>query len=1207
MAEENELKPVEKSKIALREEATLKYWQESKIFEKTLKKGNKEFIFYDGPPFATGLPHYGHILAGTIKDAIPRYKTMRGFHVPRRWGWDCHGLPVENIVEKELGFKTKKDIEDFGVENFNEKAKESVMRFTDDWREIIPRLGRFVDMNDDYRTMDSSYTESVWWAFKTLYEKGLIYEGFKSMHICPHCETTLSNFEVTQGYKDVTDISVYAKFKLKDEPNTYLIAWTTTPWTLPGNVALAINKDVIYCKIKNVKIKNQNDNLKLKNNGEDILIIAKARLQSVFKDYDYEIEEEFKGEELIGKSYEPVFDYYQNQGSTLGSEKGRTLKNRENAWKVYAADFVTTTDGTGIVHIAPAFGENDYQLSLKEKLPFLQHVGMDGKFRPEVRDFAGLSVKPKEDIQKTDVEILKNLAGRGLLFGKEKVIHPYPHCWRCDTPLLNYAASSWFVKVTDIKEKLVRENKKVDWVPKAIGEYRFGNWLSEAKDWAISRSRFWGAPIPVWRCDKCKEIKVVGSINEFQTPQRNKFFIIRHGEAENNVKRIVSSNPTLPHHLTEKGKKQVAEAAKNLKNKNIDLIFHSPLVRTTETAKMIADTLKISSDKIFIESRLKETGKDAWDNKSVDEYHKAIGEEHELDRFTSIDNNTESFNQIRQRMGSFLFEINKKYEGKNILIVSHDTPIWMLFADALGLDPKQAVKYRGEDEFYFTNAKVQELIISDGPRNNLYELDLHRPYIDLVNFTCKCGGRLKRVPEVFDCWFESGSMPYASNHYPFEKDFFNPKSGFFTKAKRYPADFIAEGVDQTRGWFYSMLVLGVALFGKSPFENVVVNGTILAENGEKMSKRLKNYPDPMAIVSRYGADALRYYLLSSPAVKGEDIKFSEKGVDDISKKIISRLENVLSFYLLYKDSIHHDVSGGESPQVLDIWIKARLGEVVESVTKSMEKYEIDRAIRPLSDFIEDLSVWYIRRSRERVKGEDNMDRHYMLATLKFVLKEFSKILAPFVPFLAEHVYQSVTNNQSLGDTRDRQPATNNLESVHLKEWPVSLVDYIRREDFAKMTEVREIVSKALELRAKANIKVRQPLAKLKIKSLKVKLNEEHIQLIKDEVNVKHIHFDRTLEDLIVLDTTITIELFEEGRVRELIRAIQDLRKREGLTIKDIAELSIETDQLGQVLIQKNKDFITKTTLTRSISFVSNLGSEPFDLGGGLMFKIGILK
>ncbi len=442
----------EKSERAQREEKILQFWKDNKIFEKSLEKKSPkgEFVFYDGPPFATGLPHYGHILPGTIKDVIPRYKTMRGYHVSRRWGWDCHGLPIENLIEKELGLETKKDIEKFGIAEFNERARASVLRFEKDWKEIIPRTGRWIDMDDAYKTMDSSYTESVWWSFKNLYDKGLIYQSFKSMHLCPHCETTLSNFEVNQGYKDITDISVYVKFELVDEPGTYLLAWTTTPWTLPGNVALAIKSDAIYVKVK-------------KDNGKFILL--KSLAEKVLKD-GYEIVEEISGNKLVSKKYKTLFDYYNKEG------------------QVYEADFVSEEEGTGIIHIAPGFGEDDYNLSIKNKLPFIQHVSVDGRFKPEVIDFAGEKVKPKDDHQATDIKIIKYLAGKDLLFAKEKIVHSYPHCWRCDTPLLNYAAYSWFLRVTDIKDKIIKNNKKVGWVPEDIRDGRFGKWLEGAGEGA---------------------------------------------------------------------------------------------------------------------------------------------------------------------------------------------------------------------------------------------------------------------------------------------------------------------------------------------------------------------------------------------------------------------------------------------------------------------------------------------------------------------------------------------------------------------------------------------------------------------------------------------------------------------------------------------------------------------------------------------------
>src|SRR3989339_1860090 len=480
------------TQVSLNEKRILKFWRENKIFEKTLEqKADDKFVFYDGPPFATGEPHYGHILAGTIKDAIPRYQTMRGNFVRRQWGWDCHGLPIENLIEQELNLGHKKDIEEYGVDKFNESAKNAVLRFDSNWKEVVPRLGRFVDMEHAYKTMDATYTESIWWAFKTLHEKGLVYEGHKIMYVCPRCETPLAQSEVAEGYTDLTDISVTAKFELADEPGTYLLAWTTTPWTLPGNVAIAVNKDIDYVKVEAEGIK---------------YVLAKERLESVFNT-PYKIEKEFKGSELVGKSYIPVFDYYLND---------KTIKNHENGWKVYHADFVTAESGTGIAHEAPAFGAEDMELGIKEKLPFVQHVSMSGQFKPEVKDFAGKYVKQKGDTQSADIEIIKYLAQKGTLFSKEKIVHSYPLCWRCETPLLNYASSSWFVEVSKFRDKLVEENKKIHWVPESIGTNRFGKWLEGARDWAVSRARFWGAPIPVWKCNKCEKPFVVGSLSDIK-------------------------------------------------------------------------------------------------------------------------------------------------------------------------------------------------------------------------------------------------------------------------------------------------------------------------------------------------------------------------------------------------------------------------------------------------------------------------------------------------------------------------------------------------------------------------------------------------------------------------------------------------------------------------------------------------------------------
>jgi len=514
-----------KNEIVEREEKILEFWNKNGIFKKSEEKEapEGEFVFYDGPPFATGLPHYGHILAGTIKDAIPRYKTMRGFRVRRRWGWDCHGLPLENQIEEELNIKTKKDIEKLGVERFNRAARERVLRYAEDWEKIVPRLGRFVDMEHDYKTMDTSYTESVWWAFKKLHDKGLVYEGFKAMQLCPRCGTTLSNFEVSQGYKDITDLAITVKFELADEPGTALLAWTTTPWTLLGNMALAVNPEAVYVEISF---------------GSERALLAKQRLSIV--EGEYQIVREFPGSELVGRKYRPVFDYYKNI----------ELKGKENAWQVYGADFVTMEEGTGIVHIAPAFGEDDLALARANGIPIVHHVGFDGAMKPEVVELAGLQAKPKEDPTRTDVEVLKLLVKKNLLFKKEKVTHSYPHCWRCDTPLLNYAASSWFVEVTKFKDKLVAENKKIHWVPEDIKEGRFGNWLLHARDWAISRSRYWGAPIPVWKDGKGNPV-IVGSVEELKKHSKksgNRYFVMRHGEADSNIRSLLRNAypPTRP-------------------------------------------------------------------------------------------------------------------------------------------------------------------------------------------------------------------------------------------------------------------------------------------------------------------------------------------------------------------------------------------------------------------------------------------------------------------------------------------------------------------------------------------------------------------------------------------------------------------------------------------------------------------------------------
>ena len=926
-----------------REEKTLAWWQERGIFQKSLEKeaSNGEYVFYDGPPFATGLPHYGHIVASVIKDVVPRYWTMRGYHVPRVWGWDCHGLPIENIVEKELGFKHKKDIKEFGVAKFNETCRQRVLTFAADWEKIIPRIGRWADMEHAYRTMDKPFMESVWWVFKQLYDKGLVYEDYRSMHICPRCETTLSQQEVSEGYKDVKDISVTVKMELLDEPGTYVLAWTTTPWTLPGNVALAVGTDIDYVKVKN---------------AEGTFILSKLALEK-YNDQlkEYQMVAELRGSELVGKSYKPLFDYYASDTQ---------LKNRENGWKVYAADFVTTDAGTGIAHEAPAFGADDWELAKQVNLPFVQHVNMDGTFKSEVRDFVGMEVKAIEDPQATDVEVLKYLAKNNLLFSKEKIEHSYPHCWRCDTPLLNYATSSWFVSVTKIKENLLKNAEAINWSPEHIKEGRFGKWLEGARDWSISRQRFWASVIPVWRCEKCKKEKVFGSASELE------------------------------------------EAS----GKKID--------------------------------------------------------------------------------------------------------------------------------------------------------DLHKHVVDEISVPCECGASMKRIPDVLDTWFDSGSMPYGEKHYPFKN-----KERFDAT---FPAQFIAEGLDQTRAWFYYLHVLGSALFQKNAFQNVIVNGIVLAEDGKKMAKKLKNYPDPMEVVEKYGADALRLYLLSSPVMQAENLNFLESGVDDIAKKNIGRLGNVLAFYQLYEDPAGNPsgssgaggtARGWDSQHVLDRWILARLAALIGETTEGYEKYQLDRAVRPLALFIDDLSVWYLRRSRDRFK-EDTEDKAAALATLRYVLHTLSRVMAPAMPFFAEHLFQSVREEED-------------EESVHLATWPeMPKLAFDMESALVNMFAARLIVTQALEARDKAGIKVRQPLASLSIPS-PIHLGQEHLSLIADEINVKQV----VVGDVFALDTAITPELKEEGFVRELIRSIQQYRKEQGMKPGEPGTYVAKVSSEERATVEKYLEHVQKTTHT----------------------------
>lgn len=1150
-----------KSEVALAEEKVLDFWRDKNIFQKTLEKPSPggDYVFYDGPPFATGLPHYGHVLVSVIKDAVPRYQTMRGKRVERRWGWDCHGLPIENIVEKDLKVSGKKEIEALGVDRFNEYARSKVLDFADHWKETIERIGRWVDYDGAYMTMDNTYIESVWWAVKQIWDKGLIYEGTRVLPYCPRCETPIANSEIAMdgSYRDISDISVYVKLAVENEPKTFLIVWTTTPWTLPGNTAVGVNPDLDYVIVKS---------------NDEYYILAKDKT-SILKD-DFEVVEEIKGRDLVGKKYKPPFDYFLN----------KELPNKENAWKVYPADYVTAEAGSGLVHLAPAYGEEDMDLAKKFNIPFVYHVGPDGKFSPEVSEFSGLKAKPKDDHQSSDILIVKNLAGRNLLLAKEKIVHSYPHCFRCETPLFYFAIPAWFIKITEVKKRLLELNAEINWVPNHLKNGRFGKSVEIAPDWNISRNRYWASPLPFWRCDKCQKTECLGSLDDLKSrvKSKNNYFVMRHAEAERNLTDTVSSVPQEDNHLTEKGRIEARTAAQEIKSQNIDLIYCSDFVRSVETAKIIAAGLGLAEDKLVIAAEIGELNTGDYHGRSWEEYRAYFASV--SDRFEKAPAGGETLLDVRDRAMKFLYGLEEKHQGQNILIVSHGDTIFFMQRGARGLNRSELQKEFESKSGLFSTGEWGQLEFSPIPHNKNFELDFHRPYIDKMEFACQCGGIMKRVPEVIDCWFESGSMPFAQNHYPFEnKDKFE---------KRFPSDFVSEYIAQTRTWFYYMHAVSAMIFDKIPFKNVLTTGTVLAEDGEKMSKSKGNFPDPKLIIDKYGVDALRFYMLSSPLLKSEDLNFSERGVDEVYKKVILRLKNVVAFYETYKSERDKNTTEPESQNVLDRWIVERLNVLIAEVTANMEAYELDRSLVSIDRFVEDLSVWFLRRSRDRLKSDDDQERNDALNTFGWALLELSKVIAPFIPFVAEEIYQKLGGEK---------------ESVHLEDWPMTwTTEVVDVTILSDMIEARTIVSLALEARAKAGIKTRQPLKKLAIKNSYLRDKAEYLEIIADEVNVKEISFDPELFGEVSLDTVLTDDLIEEGNFRELVRFIQDLRKKIGLTPGDVAVSTIKTNVAGEALIKKYESQLKKLVSVSEIDFGEVEAGEELAIGN-IEFLVGLRR
>ncbi|MDP3991008.1 MAG: class I tRNA ligase family protein [Candidatus Nealsonbacteria bacterium] len=1089
------------------EKNILAFWKTNKTFEKSIKQRDKarSFVFYEGPPTANGRPGIHHVLARTYKDIVCRYKTMQGFSVQRKAGWDTHGLPVELEIEKKLGLKNKKDIEKYGIAKFNRKCRESVWQYKDEWEKLTERIGYWLDMENPYITYENNYIESLWRIIKQIHQKGLLYKGYKVVPFCPRCGTSLSSHEVALGYKNVKEPSIYVKLKIK--PNTYLLVWTTTPWTLPANVAVAINPKFTYVKAKVDK---------------EIFILAKERLSVLTG--QYKIISEFSGKKLLKLKYEPLFKFE---------------KPDEKAWFIVPASFVSLNEGTGLVHLAPAFGVDDMNVGKKNKLPVILNVDEEGKFKKEVKNWAGMFVKEADPL------IIAELKKRGFLFKEEMYEHDYPFCWRCSSALLYYAKESWFINMQKVKGKLLKNSLEINWVPSHLKEGRFGEWLEEVKDWAFSRERYWGTPLPIWQCQKCHHQEVIGSKKELlaQNFSHNNYYFLRHGESLKNIKKVNSCWPeTIKYPLTKKGKKQIEKAAKELKNKKIDLIFSSDLLRTKQTAEIIAKELKA---KVIYDQSLRDYNVGIFNNQSPKKIWEYVVENNNI--FYKKAPRGESWTDLKKRMFQFIKKVDKKYSDKNILIISHEGPLSLLEASLKGTDNKEFLNWRKD-----LSIKVGELRRVDFknlPYNKEMELDFHRPYIDQVKFDClKCHGLMERIPELIDVWFDSGSMPFAQGHYPFEKGI------------QFPADYICEAIDQTRGWFYTLLAVSTLVGLSSPYKNVISLSHVLDEKGEKMSKSKGNVVDPWLIIDKYGADAVRWYFytMNQPG----DVKlFSEKELEWSLKKFIMTYWNSYLFFGTYKSNSKTQNSRQfKSKNLLDRWIVSRLNELIKESTKKLNNYDITSAARAIENFvINDLSLWYIRRSRRRFqKPKSEIELEEASSTLNYVLIILTKLTAPFVPFLSEEIYKELTKE----------------ESCHLADWPKIDSTLIDENLEKQMEKVREIVAAGLSERAKAGIKVRQPLISFTIKEdNELKEEKEALELIKEEINVKKILFGKELK----LDIKITPELEEEGIVREVVRHIQEMRKQGGYR----PEQMILVQYFGQAelnrLLNRNKEFIIKET------------------------------
>ena len=1151
------------------EEEVLAWWEEKKVFKQVLakRKKGKLFVFYEGPPTANGMPHPGHVMGRCFKDLFLRYKSMQGYFVPRHAGWDTHGLPVEIEIEKKLvGITKKADIEKFGVGKFNRLCKESVWKYKDEWEKMTHRIGFWLDMDHPYITYDAKYMETLWWIIARIFEKGLLVEDYKVMPYCTRCGTGLSSHELAQGYKTVKDKSLYVKFPLvhhapeervhekakhkavfdeHDDPSVreYFLVWTTTPWTLPANVALAVHPDITY-----VKAKKENE----------VLIVARDRMQVLGE--GWEIMKTMKGKELLGERYEQLFTF---------------LTPDKDAFFIVAGDFVSAADGSGIVHCAPAYGEDDMVMAKKYDLPVLHPVQENGEFAAPI-PWRGMFVK------NTDEAIVTDLKERGLFFKEETYEHEYPFCWRCDTPILYYARKSWFITMSGLREKLIENNKKVNWVPAHTKEGRFGEWLTQAKDWAFSRERYWGTPLPIWRCDACGKIEAVGSVAELgeRSQLKNRYFVMRHGQAMFNAKRVAETSGRAENHLTKKGiqesKSSLARFAKKYRGVVPDMIIASPFPRTQETARIVAEHFGIAPERIIKDAAIAEIEIGIFDGKPVKEYHAYFSSYEEM--FEKRPPEGKSLTDLRARMTAFLRRIEEKYEGKTIFIVSHEYAVWMLETALLGYDLAETVaakKKKGDD--YITTGEIRALPTARLPMDENGFLDLHKPHIDVITFACRVceKGIMRRVPEVCDVWFDSGAMPFAQAHFPFAQE--NKKAGVQKSVAQrmkqisYPADFITEGVDQTRGWFYTLLAVATALDAGIPYRNVVSQGHILDKHGKKMSKSKKNYTDPLAIADKYGIDALRWYFFVVNPV-GEPKRFDEKDVLDAQRKSVMMLINIGNFLKSYAYAGRLSKKLPPVKNLLDRWIISRVNHTIAAVTEAMDAYDAQTAGRHLAALLDDVSNWYIRRSRERFQlAEDKNDHKAASAVLRAVFEQTLILASPFIPFTTEKLWLNMGKKTS----------------IHLENYPHADKKRIDKKLEYDMMHIREAASFALKARAEARIKVRQPLGTLKIsaKAFAI-LKKELLRLLEDEVNVKEVVIDDALAEGIQLDTTITPALQEEGMMREITRHIQQARKDGGLTKQDVVILRCAVEGDARRAFETGSERLLQRVVAQKIEYVA---------------------